>query len=353
MNDVQIIKRAAIPAITSIEEGGEVHLLGELRDFNWSEPLKTFLGHGSGFSASWVQLAEAEVLKPHTHPVLSMMVFYAGSGQMIGDLSQALSGDEVVVVPAGCLHGFVGGPGGLYALSIQFARGLYTTPERPRVVFSRDDESLANLLELSQQRAQAFQTRRLFELLEGAAPGSSAAALAKRRALSDALRIWLDGMETLTISRYASCNDPVYQPAFREHLVTCIEPGRSIEPGKPPSRREAARDPALEALTHWFSHQMYVLDNAEKTAIVCLVVDRVNGLLRSAAARAWGDAPTSELFGALGLHADARLARDSELLAHGTPAMYARWKELVLEAWDMAEAMSDRVLAMALGRLET
>src|SRR5688572_8670046 len=88
MNDVQIIKRAAIPAITSIEEGGEVHLLGELRDFNWSEPLKVFLGSGSGFSASWVQLAHDEVLKPHTHPVLSMMVFYAGKGQMIGDLSQ-------------------------------------------------------------------------------------------------------------------------------------------------------------------------------------------------------------------------------------------------------------------------
>lgn len=340
MNDVQIVKRAAIPAITSIEEGGEVHQLGELRDFNWSEPLKSFLDGGSGFSASWVQLAHGEVLEPHTHPVLSMMVFYAGKGQMLGDLTQPLEGDEVVVVPAGCLHGFVGGPPGLYALSIQFAHGLYTTPEQPRVVFSKEDESLAPLLELSQQRAEAFQAKPLFELL------ASSAQPARRRALTEALRVWLDGMEPLSVSRYASCNDPTYQAAFREHLLTFIEPGTA-----PSTRGSAARDPALEALTHWFSHQMYVLDNAEKTAIVCLVVDRVNALLRSAVSRAWGESVGGELFGALGRDADARIAQGVQLLAHGTPAMYTRWKDLVSEAWDMADAMTDRVTATALSRL--
>lgn len=340
MNDVQIIKRAAIPAITSIEEGGEVHQLGELRDFNWSEPLKSFMGSGSGFSASWVQLAHEEVLKPHTHPVLSMMVFYAGKGQMIGDLSRSLEGDEVVIVPAGCLHGFVGGPPGLYALSIQFARGLYTTPEQPRVVFSKDDESLTHLLELSEQRAAALQAKPLFELLR-----DPALRTAKRHALHDALRVWLDGMEPLAVSRYATCNDPLYQPAFREHLLAFIEPGSGRS-----ARGKLARDPALEALTHWFSHQMYVLDNAEKTAIVCLVVDRVNALLRDAVSRAWGEALTSELFGALGRDADTRMARGVELLTHGTPAMYSRWQELVSEAWDMAEAMTERVAAAAVGR---
>lgn len=344
MNDVQIIKRAAIPAITSIEEAGEVHQLGELRDFSWSEPLKTFLGSGSGFSASWVQLAHEEVLKPHTHPVLSMMVFYAGAGQMIGDLSQPLGGDEVVVVPAGCLHGFVGGPPGLYALSIQFAGGLYSTPERPRVVFSRDEESLARLLELSQRRAQSFRTKPMFELLGS----GTLASASKRRAFLEALRVWLDGMETLSVSRYASCNDPLFQPAFREHLLTFIEPGKARV-----STGGSKRDPALEALTHWFSHQMYVLDNAEKTAIVCLVVDKVNALLRSGVARAWGEPLAGELFGALGRDGDAALARGVELLAHGTPAMYARWLELVAEAWDMADTVTERVAAVTLGRLGT
>ena len=127
--------------------GGITHNLGELRDFSWSEPLKSFMRDDSGFSASWVQLAHEEVLDPHTHPVLSMMVFYAGAGELIGDLQRPLVGDEVVVVPPGCLHGFIGGAPGLYALSIQFAQGLYTSPAKPRVVFSKADESLGGLLD--------------------------------------------------------------------------------------------------------------------------------------------------------------------------------------------------------------
>src|SRR5687768_13892742 len=110
--DIQIVKRDTIPPITTVEEGGELHHLGELRDFSWSEPLRSFMGAGSGFSASWVQLAHREVLEAHTHPVLSMMVFYAGKGELIGDLCQPLEGDEVVVVPPGCQHGFIGGPPG-------------------------------------------------------------------------------------------------------------------------------------------------------------------------------------------------------------------------------------------------
>jgi hypothetical protein len=155
-------------------------------------------------------------------------------------------------------------------------------------------------------------------------------------------------METLSVSRYASCNDPTFQPAFREHLLTFIEPGTARA-----ARGASARDPALEALTHWFSHQMYVLDNAEKTVIVCLVVDKVNGLLRSAVARAWGEALTSEVFGALGRDSDAAAARGVELLAHGTPAMYSRWLELVSEAWDMADAVTERVAAVTLGNRGT
>ena len=42
MNGIQIIKRDSIPPITTIEEGGVLHRLGELRDLSWSEPWKAF-----------------------------------------------------------------------------------------------------------------------------------------------------------------------------------------------------------------------------------------------------------------------------------------------------------------------
>jgi hypothetical protein len=343
VSGIQIIKRDSIPPITSVEEGGVLHRLGELRDLSWSEPWKNFVNAGSGFAASWVQLAHREVLEPHAHPVLSMMVFYAGSGEMLGDLARPLAGDEVVVVPPGCLHGFVGGPSGLQALSIQFAGGLYSTPDQPRVVFSKDDQSLEQLLEFSQARAAGFARNPLFDVVPRTVLSNSA----KRRVLRAAVKVWVDGTESISATRYASCDDPRYQAAFRDHLLDCVEraPDSSGAPAAPP----AVRDAALEAISNWFGYQMYVLDNAEKTAIVCLVVDRVTTLFGEALALAMGDCPTSQALRLQARTAEQRIAGGVDLLRHATPRDYARCQELVGEAWDMAEALADRLTAMTLG----
>jgi hypothetical protein len=342
MSGIQIIKRQSIPAITTVEQGGVLHRLGELRDLSWSEPLKDFVGGGAGFSASWVQLAHEEVLEPHAHPVLSMMVFYAGAGHMLGDLSRPLAGDEVVVVPPGCLHGFVAGPPGLYALSIQFAGGLYSEPERPRVIFSKEDQSLARLLELSERRAARFGKKPMFELVRGALLSNAA----KRSAFRGALRVWVDGIEALSASLYASCDDPRYHAAFREHLFACVErgPDSSGALTAPPPTRDAA----LEAITNWFAYQMYVLDNAEKLAIVCLVVERANAILGERLCAVLAECPLNQVLGLQARESDRRIARGTELLRHATPRDYARWQDLVAEAWDMAEAMTDRVTALTL-----
>jgi hypothetical protein len=339
---IQIIKRNSIPPITSVEEGGVLHRLGELRDLSWSEPWKNFVNAGSGFAASWVQLAHQEVLEPHTHPVLSMMVFYAGSGEMLGDLARPLTGDEVVVVPPGCLHGFVGGPSGLYALSIQFAGGLYSIPEQPRVVFSKDSQSLEQLLEFSQARAAGFARKPLFDVVRRTVLSSGA----KRRVLGDAVKVWVDGTESLSATRYANCDDPRYQAEFRNHLLGCVE--RGTDSGAP-AAPAAVRDSALEAISNWFGYQMYVLDNAEKTAIVCLVVDRVTSLFGEVLAPALGECPTSRALELQARTAAQRIAGGVELLRHATPRDYARWLELVGEAWDMADALADRLAAMTLG----
>jgi quercetin dioxygenase-like cupin family protein len=139
MNDeMQVVKRETIPPITSVEHDGQVHVLGELRDFRWSERLREFMPDPEQLSVSWVVLQCGETLEAHVHPIQSMMVVYQGSGEMLGDLERAISQGDVIVVPAGQRHGFTGGASGLYALSIQFGASLYTTPERPRVVFADD-----------------------------------------------------------------------------------------------------------------------------------------------------------------------------------------------------------------------
>jgi len=340
MNDIQVIGRATIPAITSVEESGVVHRLGELRDFSWSEQLKSFMGSGSGFSASWVQLADQEVLEPHTHPVLSMMVFYAGSGQMIGDITRPLAGDEVVVVPPGCLHGFVGGPGGLYALSIQFAHGLYSTPDEPRVVFSQEQDSLDGLVELSEQRAAAFASRTALAAMAGAIQASAA----KRRAFVAALEVWLNGVDALVASSYATCSDARYHSAFRESLLEVVQHRTARRDGE----TKLIRDSALQALTNWFTYQMYVLDNAEKTAVLALVVHKVNAIVKKGLGHVLGERQSLEAFGPTVSDPDARAAWGIALLHHATPQTYARCKKLIGEAWDMADAMLDRLATVTL-----
>jgi hypothetical protein len=239
------------------------------------------------------------------------------------------------------LHGFVGGPPGLYALSIQFAGGLYSAPEQPRVVFAKEEESLKQLVEFSERRAAAFSKKPIFEFIKGTQFTNDT----KRRAFLDALRVWTNGTEALTVSRYASCNDPMYQSAFREHLFALAD--RDADHRSPLSAR-LPRDAKLEALTSWFAYQMYVLDNAEKTAIVSLVVDQVNASLRRSLAPAIGERQLKRAFGSQARDADARIARGVTLLNHATPSMYARLKELVGEAWDMAEAMADRLTTVTL-----
>src|SRR5262245_26204901 len=121
--DIQIVTKESIRALTRVEEDGKVYELGELRDLRWSEVLARFLG-ASPLSIAWVRLSAGEVLAEHRHPVQSLMVFHRGSGEMRGDIQRPINAGDVVVVPAGCEHGFVGGPEGLFGLSIQFGEGL-------------------------------------------------------------------------------------------------------------------------------------------------------------------------------------------------------------------------------------
>jgi hypothetical protein len=236
----------------------------------------------------------------------------------------------------------VGGPPGLYALSIQFAGGLYSAPEQPRVVFAKEEASLKQLVEFSERRAAAFAKKPIFEFIKGTQFTNDI----KRRTFLDALRIWTNGTEALAASRYASCNDPMYQSAFREHLFALS--GRDADQSRALSAPRLPRDARLEALTSWFAYQMYVLDNAEKTAIVSLVVDQVNASLRRSLSPALGERQLKLAFGSQARDADARIARGVTLLNHATPGMYARLRELVGEAWDMAEAMAERLTAVTL-----
>ena len=211
---VQVVKRDTIQPLEAVNQNGDVHVVGELRDFRWNDDLRKFMSISSTFSASWVSLKHGEVLQTHTHPADSMMVVYAGSGDMLGDFCGPLAEGDVIFVPAGRRHGFVGGKEGIYALSIQFGEGLYTKPEKPRVIFADSENSLSSLIAYNERRAADFSKRPVFRLLDDGTLGEPG----NRNAFFAALRVVVDGLEKALVSCHANCADPRHESAFLERL---------------------------------------------------------------------------------------------------------------------------------------
>jgi mannose-6-phosphate isomerase-like protein (cupin superfamily) len=347
---IQIVKRDTIPPLHEVEVGGEVHRLGELRDLRWSEELRRFMPDASVASISWAVLGHGEVLETHVHPIQSMMVIYAGSGELIGDLRCTLRAGDVVIVPAGCKHGFIGGPDSLHALSIQFGEGLYTDPEKARVQFVSPEaqRGLEALTAYNRQRMEEFSKRQIFELLaDGTLEESS-----KRDAYFRYLQIWVNGNQKLLFSRQASCANPRYAGMFLKHMRE--EMGHDLlhtertdaEPASPEAAPPKAKDAVLEAITDWFVYQMFLLDDAGKTALIHLVIENASELYHRRAMPVLGKYVKNDYFelhvGADGDHAAMGMA----LLQNESAKTYARLQHLVGEAWDMIGAMTDRVVEL-------
>jgi mannose-6-phosphate isomerase-like protein (cupin superfamily) len=344
MDQIQIVSRNAIPPIQSVEQGGEVHELGELRDFRWNAQLRDFMPAASRFSVSWVRLQHGEVLDPHVHPIQSLMVFYAGAGTMLGDLERPVAKDDVVVVPAGCKHGFVGGPDGLYALSIQLGEGLYTTPQKPRVAFGGGEHTLDTLLAYNQRRIEAFKQRPIFELLaDGTLEDPH-----KRKAYLDALQIWVDGNQALLFSRQASCFDPRYARVFLGHMHEELGHDamhKDRRDGTAPSST-SNHDAVMEAITNWFTYQMFVLDNAEKAAVIHLVIENASIAYHTAATPVLAKYVNEEYFDVHVENDSEHAALGEQLLCEQSSRTYARLQRIIAEAWDMISTMTDRVVEL-------
>lgn len=340
-SEIFIVERDSIPPIRSVEQDGKTHALGELRDFRWDETLKAFMPPDSELSVSWVSMQHGEQLDPHVHPIQSMMIFYKGSGQMLGDRPGPIKAGDTVVVPPGCEHGFVSGPDGLYALSIQFGKGLYTVPEQPRVQFSDDEGSLEELLAHNQRRLREFLQRPMFDLLaDGTLEDPK-----KRQRYLDALQIWVDGNQTLLYARQASCKDPAYHDIFLEHLQdeTGHHEMHADREDPEPAPASTVRDSVLEAITDWFPYQMTLLDNIEKAAIIHLVIENASAAYHRIAKPHLARYVNTEYFDVHIEADDEHAALGERMLENQHPKTYRRLQTILDEAWDMLGAMTDRV----------
>jgi hypothetical protein len=327
---IRIVKRDTIPNLQSLDTAkGEG--AGELRDFRWNDQLRAFMEGASDLSVGWVRLGPGELLQPRTLDVDLLMVVYQGSADIVGDLTRAVSAEDVVVVPSGAMHGFVGGPQGLYALAIQLGEKA-SLVEETGVTASDPEHTLQGLLEYNSSRLGEFQQRAIFEL---AADGTLNDPRC-RATYRDGLRLWASQSSGLLTVRQACCIDGKYAPAFLAELVLEWSRGMPLDPALTRVSTPVARDPILIALADWFTRQMYLLDNVEKVALVDLVVASANAALgrNEQECRLWSHG--------YGEHA----AATSLLLRGETPHTYARLRSLVAEAWDMVGALTDRLVEL-------
>ena len=322
---ITIVKRDTIPPLqaadASLGEG-----VGELRDFRWNDQLRAFMPGASDLSVSWVRLEPGERLQPRALHVDSLMVVYGGSADIVGDVARAVAAEDVVIVPSGCKHGFVGGPQGLFALSIQLGEAI---PPSDLSQPLDAEHTLEGLLEYNAARRAEFLRRPIFELSSDGTLDDPI----RHAKYRDALRVWITQSSALLLVRQASCADAKYTPSFLARLVEELDRGILVDPALARLSSRAARDPILIALADWFTRQMYMLDNVEKVAIVDLVVTSANAAL----------GPTDEGCH-FWSHGYAERSSETSLLLRGQAQhTYARLRAIVAEAWDMVGAMTDRI----------
>ena len=137
LSTIAIVPRIDIKMVTEVMEDGKLHSLGEQRDFRRNPTLAAFLPERARLGIAWVRLGPGQVLEPHRHPVLSMILVCRGRGVLIDNGETPLVEGDAILVPSGYLHGFRGlEPDGVEGLSIQFEDlGLYEDINNPRVAF--------------------------------------------------------------------------------------------------------------------------------------------------------------------------------------------------------------------------
>ena len=204
---------------------------------------------------------------------------------------------------------------------------------------NKPSPGLRDLMDHNAVRIERFLNRRFFRMIED---GTLQDEQRRGTFLACLQRISRE-FQTIMLTRQAFCRDPRYYAAFRHHLED--EFGHDKLMSQRPDSREI-KDTILDAILAWFAFQMVVLDNAEKAALMHLVLEAAGDHFTTRAAPVLGPHVPSGFFE---IHAEldeGHAAMGEELLLNQHPASYERLKELVDEGWEMIYAMTGRMVSL-------
>lgn len=162
---------------------------------------------------------------------------------------------------------------------------------------------------------------------------------ARRVVLACARRFSIN-FQTMLFTRQALCTDPKFYPTFLRHFEEEFRHDMLLGGEEVP---EPIQDTWFEAAVAWFNYQMIVLDNAERAALMHLVLEAGGDQFHVLVAPYLRDQVRSGYFD---VHAelDAGHAQlGGELLEGLGAATYQRLADVVDRGWDMIDVTFERV----------
>lgn len=337
------VARRDVPSIHSADVDGKTHQLGVLKDFSWHPMLSSsFL---SQLSMSWVRLEKGQTLSPHCHPTPSIIVVCKGNVRSLGDYSGELEEGDILIIPAGHTHGFIGsGADGFWGLSLQPAEnGLYSNPDQAKVAFTKPQHPawLAALLQENHRHLATFESNRLFELF--ASPEINEPA--KLSTFLSLFQAWSDCFQQLLVARTHR------NPGSALHAVALahLEQERGHNTQLRSAREESPNDQwdqEIAEIVAWFLSRMRESTDVEQTVLMHIVIEASADIFY----RHFGRVPANDR---LKSHIEHHIHHDTEHAEMGIRALSQiegidplPLLQLQEEGWRMLGKMFDRMATL-------
>ncbi len=345
LDKVVIVRREDIPTLTKVTIDGEDHSLGILKDLRKHTNLARFIPEYGRVSLAWVRLEKGEVLANHEHPTASMVVICQGEGRVTGDLDAMLHAGDIVAIPPGCQHGFIGaGDSGHWALSIQFeGKGLYEDPSQGRVRFIKNkSDNLHCLLEQSESRANKHKDNPLFSLVTSPQINE----LKYRAALLDCIQVWSNCFHRILLVRSAVTESGPFLDLFEQHLSEEFSHNADLAKDRGAALKRVW-DPVLDSTCHWFIWKMLTLDARAKLVLVHMVLEVGAAVFHEIANPILTPFQETQYFKQHDEADPSHRVMGLNLLEDIDSVNYRHLLQVLNEGWDMLEALCARIAEIA------
>ncbi len=332
---INIIKSNDIENINHVVIEGNKFFLGEHRDFRRNKVLQEFMPDNARLSMSWTKLKNNEVLEVHQHPTSSMIIIYAGGGKVIGDLEASLEAGDIVTIPPGYKHGFIGGDESLFAISVQFdGPGLYEDLTNARVSFVESRNGLDKLLERNSIRVKKYINHPFVQMLtDGTLDEPN-----KRNTFEMLLKNRSEKFQSIMFLRQGGTQNKRFYSVFKQHLIEELGHDDLI---KAPENR--IMDPVIESCSEWFLSKMLLLDNVEKAVVMHLVLEEGAHEFHERAINLASIQENKEYYETHANHDENHSQLANHLLVDLPEVQYEELIKLLDMSWDILECMLGRI----------